>query len=70
MARGLVSVIFSRGCTHELNTITRDFFSEINGSVEKNDVKGSRGYKSYNLSALQRGPQNVAILPLIAEIID
>ncbi len=35
MARGLVPAIISRGCTHELNTITRDFFSEINGSVEK-----------------------------------
>jgi hypothetical protein len=53
MARGRVPAIISRGCTHELNTITRDFFSEINGSVEKNDEKGSRGYKSYNLPALQ-----------------
>ena len=54
MARELVFAIFSRGCTHELNTITRDFFSEINGSVEKNDEKESSGYKSYNLPALQR----------------
>ncbi len=40
-----------------------------NGSVEKNDENGSRGYKSYNLPALQRG-KNVVISPLIAEIID
>ena len=53
MARG--TAIISRECAHELNTITRDFFSEINGSVENNDEKGSRGYKSYNLPALQRG---------------
>ena len=51
MARGLS--IISRECAHELNTITRDFFSEINGLVEKNDEKESRGYKSYNLPALQ-----------------
>lgn len=66
--KGTVSVIFSRGCTHELNTITRDFFSEINGSVEINDEKGSRRYKSYNLPALQR--RKTYDIPLIAEIID
>ena len=53
MARGRVPAIFSQECAHELNTITRDFFSEINGLVEKNDEEESRGYKSYNLPALQ-----------------
>ena len=60
---GLLAAIISQECAHELNTITRYFFSEISGSVEKNDEKGSRGYKSYNLPALQRG-KNVVIYPL------